>query len=77
MSGFSYEPGLSVPFRDREEIARCRAIKRADITNHPNPDFRIRVVRDSDPRMLWLMDIYTRLTERREAGRRIFTGQGP
>jgi glucosamine-6-phosphate deaminase len=69
MTCFNYEPSTCVPFRDTEAIARCRAIKRADIERHANPDFRIRVVPDEDLVFLWLGDIYARLKATREAGR--------
>ena len=69
MSTFEYAPSLHVPFRDVEAIRRCRAIKRADIEQHPNPDFRIRVVPDGDMTFLWLGDMYARLKATREEGR--------
>jgi len=69
MTEFTYQPAGCVPFRDQQAIARCRAIRRADITRHPNPDFRIRVVPDIDLRMMWLTDIYARLKASAEAGR--------
>lgn len=34
---FEFEPASFVPFRDKEAVARVRAIKREDITRHPNP----------------------------------------
>lgn len=58
-----------MPFRDRQAIDRCRAIKREQIEEHPNPGFRIRVVPDQDLRMLWLSDIYARLKESAEQDR--------
>src|SRR4029078_962945 len=35
-----------MPFRHEEACARVRAIPRADITKHPNKDFRIEVIED-------------------------------
>jgi 6-phosphogluconolactonase/glucosamine-6-phosphate isomerase/deaminase len=69
MALFAYEPAASVPFRDREAIARCRAIPRSRIEEHANPEFRIRVVPDGDLRLRWMADIYARIQEAREAGR--------
>ena len=69
MSEFNYEPSLHVPFRDKAQIARCRAIKRADIEKHTNPDFQIRVVPDEDFVHIWLGDMFARIQEARDAGR--------
>lgn len=69
MSQFEYEPSKHVPFRDRDAITRCRAVKRSEIEQHANPDFRIRVVTDEDLLSLWRSDILRRLRETREAGR--------
>lgn len=71
MSEFSYKPSLHIPFADSDEIARCRAIKRSEIEQHANPDFRIRVVPDEDMVFIWLTDMYRRIKEAGEAGRPI------
>jgi len=71
MSEFTYEPSKHVPFADPEVIARCRAIKRSEIENHPNPDFKIQVVPDEDLVFIWLTDMYRRIKEAGEAGRSI------
>src|ERR1041384_3761805 len=43
---FRYAMSRFIPFRDEEACARVRAIPRADITKHPNEDFRIEVIED-------------------------------
>jgi len=43
---FQYDLAKFIPFRDQEACARVRAIPRSKITEHPNPDFRIRVIED-------------------------------
>jgi glucosamine-6-phosphate deaminase len=43
---FSYEPARFIPFRDSKVCERVRAIPRAEVTKHANPDFRIRVIDD-------------------------------
>jgi len=45
----AFETGLSpfIAFRDRAACARARAIPRARLTEHANPDFRIAVVDDA------------------------------
>lgn len=46
MSAFEFEPSQCFPFRDKEVIRRSRAIPHDQIEKHPNPDFKIRVVKD-------------------------------
>lgn len=43
---FDYSLSGFIPYRDSEVYARVRAIKRNEITNHSNPDFRISVIGD-------------------------------
>jgi len=58
MSTFEYSPSKYVPFRDKEAIERCRRIKREDITKHPNPDFKISVIKDADVGPMWITEIF-------------------
>lgn len=46
-STFDYDLAGFVSFRDRDACERVRRITRAEIAEHPNPDFRIRVVDDA------------------------------
>lgn len=43
---FRYDLATFIPFRDREACDRVRKIPRAKITEHANPDFKIRIVDD-------------------------------
>ena len=61
MSEFHYQPSTSIPFRDTEVLARVRAIRRADIERHPNPDYRIRVVPDDLLETIFLADMFQRI----------------
>ena len=45
---FDFNPSEWVPFKDKKEINRVLAIKREDIERHENPDFKIKVLPDSD-----------------------------
>ena len=58
MADFDYSPSEFVPFRDKKVIERVRKIKRADIEKHPNPDFKIRVVRDDEVKLIWVADMF-------------------
>lgn len=66
---FSFEAAPFVPFRDKEAVARVRAIKRSEITQHANPDYRIRVVQSADFERLWMEDIVERIQAAAEAGK--------
>lgn len=60
-SRFQYQPSTFVPFRDVDEIERCRAISREDITKHRNPEFRIRVVPGDEMEFICVADIFRRI----------------
>jgi glucosamine-6-phosphate deaminase len=62
-SSFHYNASRFVPFREMKEIERCRAIRRADITRHANPDFRIHVLPGDEIEFLWIADMYRRIQE--------------
>ncbi len=69
---FDFSMADFIPFRDREACARVRAIRRADICDHPNPDFRIRVIEDADSFFLaFALDMVERIRLAAEEGRRI------
>jgi len=68
-SAFRYSPSPFVPFRDAKEIERCRGIKRADIDQHPNPQFRIRVLPGDEIEFHWVADMFRRIKESDEGDR--------
>jgi len=68
---FKFEPAKCIPFRDLKAIERCRAIKREDIAKHPNPEFKIRVLKDADVEMTWVADMFGRIYRARQAGEKI------
>jgi len=61
MSEFKFAPSQCVPFRDTAVLEKVRKIKREDIDKHPNPDFRIRVMKAQDIEMIFITDMVTRL----------------
>ena len=71
MNTFNFEPASSIPFRDKEVIRRCRAIKREDIEKHLNPEFKIKVVKDEDLTFLWFGDLIARLKNASDANQKI------
>ena len=56
---FEFEPAGWVPYRDKEVLARIRAMKREDFEKHPNPEFRIKIV--PDPTSIWVADMLMRI----------------
>jgi 6-phosphogluconolactonase/glucosamine-6-phosphate isomerase/deaminase len=71
MPAFTFSPSHHVPFRDVEVLERVRKIKREDITKHPNPDFRIRVIPDADFEILWTQDIFARIKRAADEDRKV------
>ena len=60
---FTYDLAKFISFRDLAECERVRAIKREDITEHPNPDFKISVIDDvSEFYGAFAADIVTRIS---------------
>src|SRR4051794_27227764 len=70
-TAFRFAPSPYVPFRDTEAIARCRAIKRQDIEKHPNPELKIRVVKDADIPFIVLAEMVGRIVRAAEEGRQL------
>ncbi|MGN6626754.1 MAG: hypothetical protein ACTHLN_09050 [Tepidisphaeraceae bacterium] len=68
---FKFAPSACVPFSDKDVISRCRAVTRAEIDKHPNPDFKIRVVPDADVEFLWITDMVRRIKAAADAGQRL------
>ena len=71
MSKFEYAPAEFIPFRDMETIERVRAIKTEDITKHPNPDFRIRVMPAAQIGFIWLTDMFYRIKTAGDTGDKV------
>ncbi len=71
MEKFDYRPSKWVPFRDKEVLERVRKIKREDIAKHPNPDFKIKVIKDSDVEFMWVTDMFFRIKQASDQGEKI------
>ena len=67
---FDYDLARFIDFRDAEVCARVRAIGRDELANHPNPDFRIRVVDAADEfYRAFADDLVGRIRAARDEGR--------
>jgi len=71
MSKFVYSPSKHVPFRDMKVLERVRKIKRKDIEKHWNPEFKIKVVKDHWVEFLWISDMFQRIKQSSEEGKRL------
>lgn len=71
--GFTFAVAGGVPYRTIEssELERIRTIRRDRIEKHPNPDFRISVVPDSDVWIVRLTDMFHRIKTASEQGTNI------
>ena len=71
MEEFKYEISKWVPFKDRKVCERVRNIKKENIEKHPNPDFKIRIVKDSDFAFMRVWDIFSRIKRASDEGKRL------
>lgn len=70
--GFRTDLAPISTFRDADACARVRAIPRADITRHSNPEFRIRVVDDAQAFYgSFADDLVGRIRASRDAGEKL------
>jgi glucosamine-6-phosphate deaminase len=66
---FDYDMAAFIPFQDAEACRRVRAIRKEEITRHPNPDFKIRVIEDAHELYTeFAVDIVRRIWEKGEVG---------
>ena len=69
---FEFDLASFIPFRDRDACARVRAIRREDLCNHPNPDFRVRIIESADSFFLaFALDMVERIRTSALEGRRL------
>ena len=71
MENFKYNISQWAPFQDKEVCEKVRNIKKADITKHKNPDFRIRVIKDSDFAFMRIWDIFSRIKKASDEGEKL------
>ncbi len=72
MEEFTFDLAKFIPYRDRKICEKVRAIKKGDITKHPHPQFRIRVIENTDEFYFeFALDIVTRIRQALEEGRKL------
>jgi glucosamine-6-phosphate deaminase len=71
-SDFTYKLADFISFRDEEACRKVRHISRADITRHPNPDFKIQIIEDrASFYFAFALDIVARLRQAQEEERQL------
>ncbi len=71
MSDFTFDLAEFLPFQDRAECERVRAIKREDICKHPNKNFRIEVIEQDDAFCFaYLLDMVTGIKRSLDEGKK-------
>jgi glucosamine-6-phosphate deaminase len=70
-SAFDYSLAPFITFRDQDACRRAREIPRERLTDHPNPEFKIRIIDEpGDFYHAFATDLVGRIREARDAGRR-------
>ncbi len=69
MTRFRYDMSAFIPFRDDEVCARVRAIPRAKLCEHGNPEFEIRIIDEpSEFYTAFAVDLVGRIRDAADAG---------
>ncbi|MCL5071497.1 MAG: hypothetical protein M1308_11470 [Actinobacteria bacterium] len=71
MNTFKFSPSRWVPFEDQTVCEKIRKIKKEEITKHPNPDLKIRIIKDEDMAFMRIWDIFSRMKQAYEEDRRL------
>ena len=70
MVEFRYAAAEFLPFRDKEVYERVRRIKKEDICKHPNRNFNIRVIEDTQAfEFMYILDIVGGIKQGLDEGR--------
>ena len=71
MSEFTFKPSQWVPFKDEAVLEKARKIRREDFINHSHPNLTIKVKPDFDIWFDFMMDMFFRIKNAMEAGKRL------
>jgi glucosamine-6-phosphate deaminase len=71
MSEFHFKPSKWAPFADPEVCDRVRQIRKEELAKHSNPDLKITIVRDADFSFLRVQNIFLRIKQASEEGKRL------
>ena len=56
---FEFKIADFVPYKNKEVLEKVRKMSGEELTKHPNPDFRIKIV--TDPSLVWVADMMARI----------------
>jgi glucosamine-6-phosphate deaminase len=68
---FDYSPSKWVPYKNLDVIRKVREIRKDQLTNHPNPDFNIKIVKDDMIEFLWVSDMFYRIKDSSDNDRQL------
>lgn len=71
VSNFKFNPSKYVPFRNIKVLEKVRKIKRQDFLNYPNPNLKVKIVKDNDISFMFITDIFFRIKNAMEAGEKL------
>ena len=71
MKSFQYGISKWAPFRNKEVCDKVRLIKRENITKHPNPDFKIRIVKDGEFAFRRIHNIFFNIKQAADENRKL------
>lgn len=72
MQEFTFDLANFIAFRDVEVCRRVREIRKEEICNHPNPEFKIRIIEEpKDFYFEFALDIVGRIKEAKEKGEKL------
>lgn len=69
MKEFTFDPAPFVPFRDKEAMDRVRKMSGKELENHPNPNFKIKVL--VNPHPIFVADMFTKIKESDEKDQKV------
>ena len=56
---FEFKIADFVPYKNKEVLEKVRKMSGEELTKHPNPDFKIKIV--TDPSLVWVADMMARI----------------
>ena len=56
---FNFEIADFVPYKNKAVLEKVRNMSGEELTHHPNPDFRVKIV--DSPSMIWVSDMIARI----------------
>lgn len=68
---FRYSPSKWVPFRDQAVLEKVRNVKKEELTQHPNPKLKIRIVKDDEAEFIFVTDMFYRIKTAAENGQKL------